>query len=158
VQLSVTPGQLSENIAAKVTMAPLGLVHSATGDGHEIDGFCISFTMMLALQELDNCSGSVTVSITGFVPRWYGGSGDWLSVTGSPSESDEPLSIDTDDAMLWLGSVGTVLSMHFAVGGVPGSHGLFIVVLVSYWSRLPKVFVSPERFPKWKRHAAPVPD
>ena len=35
-----TPGQLSETVALNVTTAPLGLVHSTVGDGHEMFGGC----------------------------------------------------------------------------------------------------------------------
>jgi len=152
-----TPGQLSDTVSLNVTTAPLGLVHSATGEGHKMVGGCWSTTVTVAVQELDNVSGSVTVRVTGVVPRGYGPPGDWLSVTGSPSASDEPLSTEADAAEQRLGSVGTVVFLHSAVGGVPGRHGLFIVV--PYCAAFPKSFVVVPgiSFPKLKRHAGPVP-
>jgi hypothetical protein len=157
VQLSVTPGQLSETVGLKETTVPFGPVHSMTGEGHEMLGGCWSTTVTFAVQELDRPSGSVTVRVTGVVPRGYGPLGDWLSVTGSPSASNEPLSIEADAAEQRLGSVFTVTSLHFATGGVPGIHGLFIVV--PYCAALPKSFVVVPgiSFPKLKRQDEPVP-
>ena len=122
------PGQLSDTTGSNVTGAPAGLVHSTTGVGHEISGSCWSSTVTFALQVADVVSGSVTVRVTAVVPNEYGGGGAWLRVTGSPSASDEPSSIEAADAVQTFGSVGTVTSVHFASGGVPGKHGLSIVV------------------------------
>src|SRR5215831_10687767 len=73
---SWTPGQLSDTVSLKVTTAPVGPVHSATGEGHEISGFCWSTTTTFAVQVLDRPSGSVTVSVTSVVPSLYGAAGD----------------------------------------------------------------------------------
>jgi len=39
-QTWVTPGQLSETMGFNATLAPLGPVHSTTGLGHVMFGFC----------------------------------------------------------------------------------------------------------------------
>jgi hypothetical protein len=69
----------------------------------------------------------------------------------------EPLSIDATAAVQTLGSVGTVMFLHIATGGVPGKQGLAMVV--PYCAALSKLFVVvPEMsLPKLKRHEAPVP-
>ena len=63
-----TPGQLSDTTGLSGTDAPAGLVHSTTGDGHEMFGGCSSTTITSALHEALWPFWSVMVSVTGSVP------------------------------------------------------------------------------------------
>src|SRR5215469_2363385 len=92
-QLAVTAGQLSENVGFTATAAPDELVHiTVVAAGHEMFGFCISTTVTLAEHDAVARSGplSTTVSSTGVTPSVYGPAGDCVTVTPSPSGSNEP--------------------------------------------------------------------
>ena len=94
VQITVTFGsQLSVAVVTNRTTVPEVLVHSATRFGGQvIAGGVVSVTLTTAIQVLDAFWLSVTVSITGVVPRGYGPCGVCVSVTGPPLGSKEPTS------------------------------------------------------------------
>ena len=83
---------------------------STFGDAEmeKIFGGSLSTTVTLALQVEVSFSVSVAVRVTAVVPSGYGPAGVWLTVTVSPSGSEEPLSIDAFDAVQTPGSVETV--------------------------------------------------
>jgi hypothetical protein len=85
----------------------------------EIVGGCLSTTVTFALQVEVSFSVSVAVRVTAVVPSGYGPAGVWLTVTVSPSGSEEPLSTDAADVVHIPGSVGVVTFWHLAIGGPP---------------------------------------
>lgn len=92
-QLDVTAGQLSKTVGVTLTAAPDELVQlTVCAAGHEIFGFCMSCTTTFAEHLAVAWSGplSTTVSNTGVVPRVYGPAGDCVTVTPSPSGSNDP--------------------------------------------------------------------
>jgi hypothetical protein len=109
-QLAVTAGQLSEKVGLRLTMAPLELEQrTVVGAGHVMFGGWRSCTVTVAGQDAVAWSGllSTTVRVTFVVPSVYGPAGDWVSVTPSPSGSNEPLLTDAFAVLHRLLSVGT---------------------------------------------------
>src|SRR5579864_3812042 len=150
-----TPGQLSETLGFNVPIAPAGLVHSTTGEGHEMLGACWSTTVTFDEHESERFSVSVTVRVTGVVPSAYGPAGAGVKVRASPSVSNEPLSMEAVAAVQTFKSVGAAVFLQIAMGApVQG-----LVILVPYCAALLKslVVVPGMSLPKLKTHEWPVP-
>ena len=133
-QLAVTAGQLSEKVGVIVAAAPLELVHCRVwSNGQLMSGFCMSFTVTVAGQEAVAWSGlvSVAVRITFVTPRVYGPAGDWFSVMGSRSGSNEALLTDAFAVLHRLLSVLTITGLHSASGGTPTVPVMLANVVVS---------------------------
>ena len=83
--------------------------------GQVIVGGDVSVTVTVAVHWLVAPLLSVTVSNTLVVPSAYGPAGDWVSVRGPPSGSDEPLLIEA--VAVQLAPAATVTFWHDAIGG-----------------------------------------
>ena len=89
------------------------------GDGHAITGALMSTTVTLPVAWLVAPFGSTTVSRTVVVPSGYGPAGDCVIVSGSPSGSDDPSSIDAAAPQV-SGLAETVTFFAFAIGTLFG--------------------------------------
>src|SRR5512132_462670 len=79
-------------------------------------GGVLSTTVTVALQLSDSPCESVTMRVTGVVPSGYGPGGFWLTVSASPSGSDDPPSIEAG-AVQAPASALTVTEWQTATGG-----------------------------------------
>jgi hypothetical protein len=91
-----------------------GAVFVTIGAGQTINGASLSTTVTVPSAWLVAPFGSVTVNITGVVPRGYGPGGDCVIVSGSPSASDEPSSMEA--LALHVSSATAVTFFAFATG------------------------------------------
>ena len=84
----------------------------------EMRGGVLSTTMTVPLQVLDAFpEGSVAARLASVEPRPNGPAGDWARVTGSPSASEEPSSIDAAPRQV-AASADTVTLRQRAVGAL----------------------------------------
>ena len=109
-----TPGQLSETVGFSTTAAPPGPVHSTSGAGHTMPG--------IACRGLERSRARIGQALTVLhgqgharEPSAYGAAGDCVSVSASPSVSNEPLLMEVL-AVHTFGSVDTVGFAHTAIG------------------------------------------
>src|SRR3954467_5406527 len=119
---NVTAPSVTASPALVVTVAanPTGCaVNDGLGDAVTIVRVVLA-TVTTAVAWLVAPCGSLTVSTTVVCPIGYGPAGDCAMVSGSPSASDEPLSIEA--SAVPVGPDGTVTSFTTAIGTWLGVH------------------------------------
>src|SRR5258705_6943030 len=100
---------------------PLPAHSSVTGGGHAIAGSSQSLIVTSASHVAVSVP-SLTASVTGVVPTGYGGGGACVTVSGSPSGSDDPTSI-VATPLHCPGVLHASASPHSATGGwFSGAH------------------------------------